>query len=398
MSDNYKNEIINIEYIKSDSYNGIYTSNSKYVESGNLIIDRLVKRVEVRMMPDIQSISKINSTFSSYDAYLQNQLIWTNEHLYKISKEIHKKIIDLLPEKKIVESSPNADELDQDQSLNERFTCEFSIKEWDDLRLWRPKLIYKNIEFENVSSADSKIIWTYASDYKLLAIRTIDHKNGSFKGSFNFKTFPFDKQDIYFNFVIRDSTNNVFPRVSNLVLDSNMDLFISDWSINDTINYKYLHDTDILNFSNTHLLSISLSIERNFQYYMLKIFLPILIILIVSWSCFWVSPKELEARLTVSIVCLLSLIAYTFVIDQELPKLSYFTIMDYAVLLSYVFSTIPTFASIYVKRIASKNLNHALKIDSWLQIATPAIYLSILIFIFYIFTANNSGNLVQAFS
>ena len=34
-------------------------------------------------------------------------------------------------------------------------------------------------------------------------------------------------------------------------------------------------------------------------------------------------------------------------IDKDLPKLSYLTILDYIVLLSYVFATIPNFISIY---------------------------------------------------
>ena len=60
----------------------------------------------------------------------------------------------------------------------------------------------------------------------------------------------------------------------------------------------------------------------------------------------WIKPKEIESRLTITIVCLLSLIAYNFVIDADLPKLEYLTIMDYIILASYVYSTIPTFLSI----------------------------------------------------
>ena len=43
---------------------------------------------------------------------------------------------------------------------------------------------------------------------------------------------------------------------------------------------------------------------------------------------------------------MLSLIAYNFVIDEDLPKLEYLTVMDYIILVSYVYATIPTFLSI----------------------------------------------------
>ena len=40
------------------------------------------------------------------------------------------------------------------------------------------------------------------------------------------------------------------------------------------------------------------------------------------------------------------MIAYNFVIDSELPKLDYLTVMDYIILTSYVYATIPNFLSV----------------------------------------------------
>ena len=68
----------------------------------------------------------------------------------------------------------------------------------------------------------------------------------------------------------------------------------------------------------------------------------------VCWSVSWINPKELESRLTITVVCLLSLIAYNFVIDSELPKLNYLTVLDMIILTSYIFATIPNFLSIAV--------------------------------------------------
>ena len=56
---------------------------------------------------------------------------------------------------------------------------------------------------------------------------------------------------------------------------------------------------------------------------------------------------QLEQRFTITIVCLLSLIAYNFVIDKDLPKLEYLTILDWIILISYVYATIPNFLSIF---------------------------------------------------
>ena len=83
----------------------------------------------------------------------------------------------------------------------------------------------------------------------------------------------------------------------------------------------------------------------------------------VCWSVVWVDPKELEARLTITIVCLLSLIAYNFVIDSELPKLEYLTVLDWIVLISYIYATVPNFLSVISFRIQKTNLTLSNKIE-----------------------------------
>ena len=101
---------------------------------------------------------------------------------------------------------------------------------------------------------------------------------------------------------------------------------------------------------------IELEIERKHGYYIFKVILPMLLILMVCWSVVWVDPRELEARLTITIVCLLSLIAYNFVIDSELPKLEYLTVLDWIILISYVYATIPNFLSVISFRVQKTDI------------------------------------------
>ena len=54
-------------------------------------------------------------------------------------------------------------------------------------------------------------------------------------------------------------------------------------------------------------------------------------------------------------ICLLSLIAYNFVIDSELPKLEYLTVLDWIILISYIYATIPNFLSIISFRLQKTN-------------------------------------------
>ena len=73
--------------------------------------------------------------------------------------------------------------------------------------------------------------------------------------------------------------------------------------------------------------------------------MPIILILMVCWSSVFIAAKELESKLTITIVPL-SLIAYNFVIDNEIPKLEYLTIIDWIILASYFYAALPNFLSI----------------------------------------------------
>jgi len=65
---------------------------------------------------------------------------------------------------------------------------------------------------------------------------------------------------------------------------------------------------------------------------------------------------------------LLSLIAYNFVIDNELPKLEYLTIMDWIILLSYLFAAAPNMLAIILfqidKKVKYKKLKSSINVMS----------------------------------
>ena len=170
------------------------------------------------------------------------------------------------------------------------------------------------------------------------------------KNAFNLKNFPFDKQSL--RIFLRQDQNKIGEdrflvsswtmRKAEKFKDQNS---IQGWNITDVqMNYKVYDHTLKDGFYDG--FELVFNIERKSRYYVYKIILPIILILIVCWSAVWIKPYEIESRLTITIVCLLSLIAYNFVIDADLPKLEYLTVMDYIILTSYVYSTIPTFLSI----------------------------------------------------
>jgi hypothetical protein len=111
----------------------------------------------------------------------------------------------------------------------------------------------------------------------------------------------------------------------------------------------------------------------------------------VSLSVLYIKPTELESRLTVSVVCFLALITYTYIVDQDIPKLSYLTVMDYVILVSYFFSALPTLQSIYVHSISTKSIQKAIIVNNRFKILMPLFYfLTILIITFTIVSSGSN--------
>jgi hypothetical protein len=82
--------------------------------------------------------------------------------------------------------------------------------------------------------------------------------------------------------------------------------------------------------------------RRNKGYYFLHTILPVLAILLVFLSGQRISQQQFEAKVGLSLTCLLSLIAYTFTFSDQLPKVGYVTLMDLFVTANYVFIAIGT--------------------------------------------------------
>ena len=121
-------------------------------------------------------------------------------------------------------------------------------------------------------------------------------------------------------------------------------------------------------------VEIDIFVKRNINYCIFKILIPVFLILSIAWSVLWIPPNQVESRLTTSIVALLALIAYNFVFNEDLPKLSYLTSMDKYILISYLFCCIPTFLTIYFSRINKRDYNKAVKMNKRSRLYGSIIY------------------------
>ena len=141
---------------------------------------------------------------------------------------------------------------------------------------------------------------------------------------FDFRRFPFDHQ--VFHIRIRTVLPEEIYFYQPLEHASGLgdQLGEEEWIVYDQITQVISHKNDI-GYTQSEFV-FSFNAHRHLVYYLVRIFVPMLIILVVSWFTFQL--KDYVKRIDVGITNLLLFIAFNFTVSSDLPRLGYITAMD----------------------------------------------------------------------
>lgn len=250
------------------------------------------------------------------------------------------------------------------------------VKKLDDI--WDPWLAISNRL--NVNKAFSDVA-TVLSDGTVIYMQSL---YGDFIQDFQFKDFPFDKQNFSVIVVaIGLSAKEVEfvpdPEVKSGVSD---ELRLPDWQIMnaraDTKGFRYFKEQHAL-----PTFSLLFEGKRVSGYYTLIYIIPLVLIIMMSWMAFWLDPSMSSSQLSVATTSMLTLIAYRFVVIGNLPKISYMTRMDIFVLGSSVLIFLTLLESAITSTINSRgNAQLAKKMDYHCRWIFPLLYLLVVAFAF----------------
>ena len=81
----------------------------------------------------------------------------------------------------------------------------------------------------------------------------------------------------------------------------------------------------------------SIHVKRHYGFYLWKVFLPLLLMVFLSWSVFWVDPFDLSNQVQIAVTTILTVIAFAFAISATMPRVPYITFIDAFFLTCYVF-------------------------------------------------------------
>jgi len=214
---------------------------------------------------------------------------------------------------------------------------------------------------------------------------------GAFTQPLRLQSFPFDRQTFRVQLVaVRYQSNEVMFVPDQVWIQDGLkgaggispSVTLPDWTIE-----KWELKPLVYALAPRHQYSsyaFDFTASRNVQHYILKVILPLILIVIMSWSVFWIDPVHSNSQISIAVTSMLTLIAYRFAVDTQLPRLPYMTRLDAFILTSTLlvfFSLIEVLITTILE--TSRRTGRAKKIDRYCRAIFPAMFLiaSIAIFV-----------------
>ena len=199
----------------------------------------------------------------------------------------------------------------------------------------------------------------------------------NFRGSFDYRKFPFDMQnlEIKLSSFVWDKnwlTFEVNPKKVAFAKSENTtfeERKVKQVTV-DVRNEARGFEADI--YSN---FTVTIIIDRNPSYYLYQVLVPCAIVLMISYCVFFIDPKEFANRLIVGLTCILVFIATKFAINLELPRINYITNIDKMFFLFYFCTGLTVIISLIERILVDKPYASAWNLDRKARWIVPILFL-----------------------
>jgi hypothetical protein len=232
-----------------------------------------------------------------------------------------------------------------------------------------PEFTFQNQQGNRWTQNKVAVIW---SDGRA---RYFERFTTNFQVDFDFRPFPFDTQEFHIR------VDSLFPEqfytfsdlegFSEISAEHGEDEFmITDFET----SVSSVPGSDQ---SGNSRFTFSFSAPRHLNYYLLQIFVPILLIIAVSWITFFL--KDYGRRIEVASANLLLFIAFSFSLAGNYPRLGYLTFLDYVMAVMFAVNACVVAYNVWLKRMELREEgDRADRIDRVMDWAYPFSYLVLL--------------------
>jgi hypothetical protein len=297
-----------------------------------------------------------------------------------------------------------ADIVDLDE-LEETFQAEFIIvAQWQDARLafdpqqegtdvklfqgqfqfdevftgWWPQLLIVN----EIGSGDVNALTIEVHPDGL--VRYMEQRSVTLETPMKLRAFPFDTQTLEAKMIaFGNYSGQVVLEVDEQVLgateqhvEGNQRVNIAQWRlisvdlIAGLADYRYYGAPKQLSE-----LRLLITLRRNSMNVVWKVIVPLIVLVLLMWAVFWMEVDNLSDRLNVAFIGILTIVAYQFLIDGSMPRISYFTFTDAVLLYSFLVMCLTVLESLVLYSLCKHGRKAtAEKVDRIAQWSFPVLY------------------------
>lgn len=215
-------------------------------------------------------------------------------------------------------------------------------------------------------------------------VRYLEQRNVTLETPMELQRFPFDEQVLEASIIsFGNYSEEVLLEVDESMLgateeyaEQNQKVNIAQWQFGNLdltsrmADFRY-HGSH-KDFSEIHL---TISLTRESANIIWKVIFPLIILVLLMWAVFWLEVDNLSERLNLAFIGVLTIVAYQFLIDGTMPRISYFTFTDAVLLYSFFIMSMAIFESLVVYsmyRAGHKPM--AKRVDLVAQWVFPVIY------------------------
>ena len=215
-------------------------------------------------------------------------------------------------------------------------------------------------------------------------VRYLQRYQGSMVFRYDAHQFPFDLHDIVITLLsIEYGEKDVRFIIDEAFTGRKSDEFnVPDWKISQVQAKIFSQAIDAFSRNNSGY-AFSISAKRRPGYYIGKVILPLILIVLMSWTVFWIDPAQYGPQIGMSATSMLTLIAFQFAMGNILPHLNYYTLMDKFIVGSTIIvflSLIESVTTSYLISIPKRET--AMRIDRLCRWAFPAAFVAFTLIVF----------------
>uniref|UniRef100_UPI003AAEC82D glycine receptor, alpha 4a n=1 Tax=Centroberyx gerrardi TaxID=166262 RepID=UPI003AAEC82D len=212
--------------------------------------------------------------------------------------------------------------------------------------IWKPDLFFANEKGANFHevTTDNKLLRIFQDGSVLYSIRL----TLILSCPMDLKNFPMDIQTCTMQLESFGYTMNdlIFEWLSEGPVQVADDLTLPQFVLKEEKDLGYC--TKYYNTGKFTCIEVKFHLERQMGYYLIQMYIPSLLIVILSWVSFWINMDAAPARVGLGITTVLTMTTQSSGSRASLPKVSYVKAIDIwmAVCLLFVFAALLEYAAV----------------------------------------------------